>query len=132
VPETYQRLLQRVQRDNLDNVAVRLGTEDDARLPPHSFDRIFLVHVYHEVASPYAFLWNLRNGLKPGGEIIVVDSDRPVKRHGIPPDLLACEFEAVGLGLARISQIPGGEAYFAAFKVAKDRPAPGKITPCKD
>jgi len=131
VPATYQRLLQRVQRDNLDNVAVRLGTGDDARLPARSFDRIFLVHVYHEVASPYAFLWNLREGLKPGGEIIVVDSDRPVKRHGIPPDLLACEFGAVGLKLARMSAIPGSEAYFAAFKAAGERPAPGDIQPCK-
>jgi predicted methyltransferase len=131
VPETYQRLLQRVQRDNLDNVAVRLGTADDARLPPRSFDRIFLVHVYHEVESPYAFLWNLREGLKPGGEIVVVDSDRPVKRHGIPPDLLACEFEAVGLGLSRVSAIPGSEAYFASFRIAGPRPEPGDIKPCK-
>ena len=129
--ETHQRLVQRVQRDNLDNVAVRLGTPEDPMLPPRSFDRIFLVHVYHEVASPYAFLWNLREGLKPGGEIIVVDSDRPVKRHGIPPDLLACEFEAVGLKLARMSAIPGSEAYFAAFRAAGERPAPGDIRPCK-
>ena len=28
-----------------------------------SFDRIFLVHMYHEVAEPYAFLWRLRPAL---------------------------------------------------------------------
>ena len=32
-----------------------------------SFDRIFLVHMYHEVQSPYAFLWHMREGLKPDG-----------------------------------------------------------------
>ena len=32
-----------------------------------SFDRIFLVHMYHEVTAPYAFLWHLREGLKAGG-----------------------------------------------------------------
>ncbi len=29
------------------------------RLPEDSFDRIFLVHMYHEVTEPYAFLWRL-------------------------------------------------------------------------
>ncbi len=30
--------------------------------PARIFDRIFLVHMYHEVESPYAFLWHLREG----------------------------------------------------------------------
>ncbi|HZB69962.1 MAG TPA: class I SAM-dependent methyltransferase, partial [Sphingomicrobium sp.] len=85
VPETRERLLQRIQRERLDNVAVRLGKPDDPMLPPRSFDRIFLVHMYHEVQSPYAFLWNLREGLKPSGEVVLVDSNRPTRRHGIPP-----------------------------------------------
>ena len=49
VPETRDRLAQRVQRENLDNVAVRLGLPDDPKLPAKSFDRVFLVHMYHEV-----------------------------------------------------------------------------------
>ena len=131
VPEVRERLLQRVQRENLDNVAVRLGTPEDPKLPHGSFDRIFLVHMYHEVASPYAFLWNLRAGLKPDGEIIVVDSDRPIKRHGMPPALLKCELAAVGLDLTRFERITGGEAYFAAFRAARPRPEPNAIRPCK-
>ena len=84
VPATRDRLAQRVDRDKLDNVSVRLGLPDDPRIPAASFDRIFLVHMYHEVTAPYAFLWHLRAGLKPGGEIIVVDADRDVRRHGMP------------------------------------------------
>ena len=64
--------------------------------PAQSFDRVFLVHMYHEVESPYAFLWHLRDGVKPDGLVIVVDSDRPVKQHGIPPAQLKCEFAALG------------------------------------
>lgn len=131
VPEVEQRLVQRVHRENLDNVAVKLGEADDPKLPPRSFDRIFLVHVYHEVESPYAFLWNLREGLKPDGEVIVVDADRPPKRHGMPPQLLRCEFAAVGLRMTRLQPLAGGESYFAAFRLAGQRPAPGKIEPCK-
>src|SRR5438067_13826017 len=96
-PEVRDALSDRVQRERLDNVAVKLGTPDDPMLPGQSFDRIFLVHMYHEVQSPYAFLWHARDGLKPGGELILVDSNRPVKRHGIPPAQAKCEFAALGL-----------------------------------
>ena len=132
VEETRDRLVQRVQREQLDNVAVKLGKPDDPMLPPHSFDRIFLVHVYHEVESPYALLWRLREGLKPGGEVVVVDADRPTKRHGIPPALLTCEFEAVGLQRVKLQLLTGGDAYFAAFRVARPRPEPGAIRPCRN
>ena len=131
VEETLVGLGQRVQRERLDNVAVRLGKPDDPMLPAHSFDRIFLVHMYHEVESPYAFLWNLREGLKPAGEVVVVDSDRPTKRHGIPPGLLTCEFAALGLERTNFKVLAGGDAYFMSFRVARPRPAPSQIRPCK-
>lgn len=130
VAETRDRLAQRVQRERLDNVAVLLGKPDDAMLPAHSFDRIFLVHMYHEVESPYAFLWNLRSGLKPSGELVVVDADRPTKRHGIPPSLLTCEFQAIGLRREKLTMLTGGDAYMATFKIAGPRPRPSDIKPC--
>jgi ubiquinone/menaquinone biosynthesis C-methylase UbiE len=131
IPETRDRLAQRVQRENLDNVAVRLGQPDDPKLPAKSFDRVFLVHMYHEVTSPYAFLWHLREGLKDGGEVIVVDADRPTRRHGIPPDLLKCEFAAIGLDQVRFAQIAGSDAYFAAFVARRPRPEPRAIRACR-
>ena len=131
VPEVEERLIQRVHRDNLENVAVKLGEPDDPKLPSNSFDRIFLVHVYHEVESPYAFMWHLRQGLKSNGEVVVVDADRPPKRHGIPPRLLQCELAAVGLKLTRYEPITGGEAYFTSFRIAGPRPEPGRIKACK-
>jgi ubiquinone/menaquinone biosynthesis C-methylase UbiE len=129
VPETRDLLSQRVQREGLDNVAVRLGEPADPKLPANSFDRIFLVHMYHEVTDPYAFLWHLRTGLKDSGEVIVVDADRPVKRHGIPPAQLKCELAAVGLRLDRFQRLTG-DSYFAAFKPAAPRPEPAAIKPC--
>jgi predicted methyltransferase len=131
IQQTTNRLADRVQRERLDNVAVRLGTPDDPKLPAHSFDRIFLVQVYHEVASPYEFLWHLREGLKPGGEIVVVESNRPVKRHGMPPAMLRCEFASVGLDAVKMEPLASGETYFAAFKAARPRPEPEEIKPCR-
>ena len=130
VPAVRDRLADRAQRERLDNVAVKLGTPDDPRLPPTSFDRIFLVHMYHEVASPYAFLWHLRGGLKAGGQVVVVDADRPTKRHGTPPARLACEFASVGLKQVRNEAVPGADAYYAAFEIAGALPAPSAIVPC--
>ena len=131
VPEVTDQLTDRVQRQRLDNVAVRRGTPDDPELPPHTFDQIFLVHMYHEVASPYAFLWHMREGLKPGGMVVVVDADRPVKRHGMPPAQLKCEFAALNLKPVKSSRLTGGDAYFISFRIAGSRPAPGAIKPCK-
>ncbi len=131
VPSTRDRLAQRVDRDKLDNVSVRLGLPDDPRIPAASFDRIFLVHMYHEVAAPYAFLWHLRAGLRPRGEIIVVDADRAVRQHGMPRAQLACEFAALGLDQVRIMTLTGTTDYAAAFRIARPRPDPGAIKPCE-
>ena len=130
VEETRNRLAQRVQRERLDNVAVRLGRADDPMLPRSSFDRVFLVHMYHEVQSPYAFLWRLRDGLKPGGLVVVVDLDRPTKRHGISPELLTCEFAAVGMRRVHLATLAGGDSYLAMFGIAAPKPVPADIRPC--
>jgi predicted methyltransferase len=131
VPEVRDALSDRVQRDNLDNVSVKLGAPDNPMLPAQSFDRIFLVHMYHEVQSPYAFLWHLRDGVKPGGLVVVVDADRPVKRHGTPPEQLKCEFAALGMDEVRFHMLSSGDTYFASFRVVRPKPAPEKIVPCK-
>ena len=132
VPETRDRLAQRVQRENLDNIAVKLGKPADPMLPARSFDRIFLVHMYHEVTEPYEFLWHLREGLKDDGLVVVVDSDREVKRHGMPPRQLICEFRAIGLEPVKTARLTHAEAYFVAFKIAGPRPAPSAIKACAD
>jgi predicted methyltransferase len=124
-------LSDRIQRDKLDNVSVKLGAPDNPMLPAGSFDRIFLVHMYHEVQSPYAFLWHLREGLKPGGRVIVVDANRPTGRHGIPPETLDCELRAVGMKRVSFARLEDNEAYFAAFAVGRPRPAPAQIKACK-
>lgn len=132
VSDVRDALSDRVQRQRLDNVAVKLGTPDNPMLPAQSFDRVLLVHMYHEVQSPYAFLWHLRDGVRPNGLVVVVDSNRPVNRHGIPPEQLKCEFGALGMVPAKYQMLPGGEVYFMAFRLAGAKPAPERIVPCKN
>jgi SAM-dependent methyltransferase len=124
------RLGERVTREQLDNVAIKEGAVDDPRLPEHSFDRVFMVHMYHEVGEPYAFLWRLRPALADGGEVIVVDRDRATDQHGIPPKLLFCEFAAVGYRLTGFSEELKLGGYIARFTLSGPRPEPEAIKTC--
>lgn len=130
IPATRDRLADRVTRERLDNVSVRLGEPADPKLPADSFDRIFMVHMYHEIASPYEFLWNMRPALRPDGLVVVVDADRPTNRHGTPPDLLRCEFRAVGYAEVAYRAMPEIGGYFAMFRREGPRPEPDAIEPC--
>ncbi|CAA9538612.1 MAG: Gll3385 protein, partial [uncultured Sphingomonadaceae bacterium] len=112
IPETRDKLARRVERERLDNVYVRLGTRNDARLPPASFDRVLMINMYHEIAQPAEFLWHLRGSLKPGGSVVVVDAERPTANHGTPRALLVCEFRALGYTLTRFEQLADRESYF--------------------
>lgn len=125
------RLGARVERERLDNVSIKLGSEDDPQLPVDSFDRIFLVHMYHEVSEPYAFLWRLWPALVQGGQVIVVDTDRPTDQHGIPPMLLSCEFKAVGYRLIEFVEKPDIRGYFARFERSDARRNPSEIKACR-
>jgi protein-L-isoaspartate O-methyltransferase len=131
VPETIEALGKRVLQERLDNVSVRTGLPADPRLPEASFHRVLMVHMYHEIESPYEFLWRLRPSLTPDGQVIVVDADRPTEHHGTPPDLLKCEFAAVGYGLVSMRPMPSAGGYIAIFRAEGARPEPGMIKACK-
>ena len=126
-----ERLSQRVDRERWDNVSIKPGAPADPLLPEDSFDRIFMVHMYHEVQEPYAFLWHLWPSLRDGGQVIVVDIDRPTDQHGIDPLLLSCEFQQVGFELVAFRDAPELAGYYAQFKAAAKRPEPEEIEPCR-
>jgi ubiquinone/menaquinone biosynthesis C-methylase UbiE len=130
--DALRRLGSRVEEERLDNVSIKLGNEDDPRLPASSFDRIFMVHMYHEVTEPYAFLWRLRPALREGGQVIVVDVDRPADQHGLRPQLLFCEFQAVGFRLVEFVRRPELAGYYAQFEAVGPRPEPSAIKPCRE
>ena len=128
--EALERLGRRVEKERLENISIKLGEPDDPQLPADSFDRIFLVHMYHEVTEPYALLWRLWPALNAEGQIIVVESDSPVGRHGMPHTLLFCEFEAIGYVLVEYTERPDIKGYFARFARGKARTEPEAIQTC--
>ena len=107
-------LKQRVRKAGLTNVRFVLGAPGDPRLQPDSVDVALLIHMYHEIAQPYALLDRLRGSLKPGGRIAIVDLDRPSEQHGMPKATLVCEVRSVGYDLVSITDLAPG--YLAIFK----------------
>ena len=94
VPEYLRELRRRVRALGLRNVAISLGEPHDPRLPPDSLDIAILVHMYHEIAQPYALLYNLVPALKSGARVGILDAFKPISEHGTPPSLLRCELAA--------------------------------------
>jgi ubiquinone/menaquinone biosynthesis C-methylase UbiE len=125
-------LARRVERERLANVTLALGEPHDPRLPPGSTDVAILVHMYHEIAQPFALLHNLVPALKPGARVGIVDLDRPTWQHGTPRDLLRCELEAVGYRQVAFAPLPGDLGYLAIFEAPapENRPAPASVKPC--
>jgi SAM-dependent methyltransferase len=132
-PNYLADLTRRVDRLNLQNVRFALGEPHDPRLPPGSLDAAILVHMYHEIAQPYAFLYNLAPALKPGATIGIVDLDKPITKHGTPPDLLRCELAAVGYRETGFHKLTGDAGYLAIFSPPKkgDRTPPEAVVPCR-
>ncbi len=131
MPEVIEALARRITREDWTNVSVKLGTPDNPDLPEDSFDRVLMVHMYHEISEPYAFLWHLHPALKKDGEVIVVDANRPTAEHGTPPRLLACEFASLGFRMEQVVPRPNAGGYLARFKRIAARPEPQNIVPCE-
>lgn len=130
--DALDRLARRVEREGLANISIRKGEPADPMLPAGSFDRVFMVHMYHEIEQPYEFLWRMWPALREGGQVIVVDIDRPTDQHGIDPLLLSCEFERVGYRLVAFRSAPQLSGYYAQFEAAANRPRPQDIQPCRN
>jgi SAM-dependent methyltransferase len=124
-------LAKRVQRLKLTNVRIALGDPHDPRLPATYLDAAILVHMYHEIAEPYAFLYNLARALKSGARVGIVDLDRPVQQHGTPPELLRCELAAVGYREVSFHALKGDAGYLAIFEPPPTRLRPSAIVPCQ-
>jgi ubiquinone/menaquinone biosynthesis C-methylase UbiE len=66
----------RAEAEGLDNVVTVLGDQRSARLAPASIDLAFVCDTYHHFEQPQAMLASLRQALRPGGRLIVIDFRR--------------------------------------------------------
>lgn len=114
-PRYLALLRDRVETAGWTNVQVIEGTPDDPAIPAESVDVALMIHMYHEIASPFALLHRLAPAFRRGGRLAVLDVDAPTDRHGTPPRLLACELGALGYVRLRREEMADG-AYLMIFR----------------
>jgi len=63
----------RIERDRIPNIELVLGTTTDPRLPRAAVDLAIMVDVYHEFSEPQVMLRRIRESLKPGGRLVLLE-----------------------------------------------------------
>lgn len=118
-PDMVKYLGERAQKEGLANLTAVQGVPGDARLPA-KVDLVFLVDVYHHIDSREAYFRKLRDALKPGGRIAIIDFRMespagPPKSARIAPDAVKAEMRKAGYMLI---EEPGflPNQYFLIFR----------------
>jgi len=104
-PDMVKYLAERAKREGLANVTAVAGAPGDPRLP-EKVDLIILVDVYHHVENREQYFSKLRNSIRPGGRVAIIDfrmdsPQGPPKSARIAPGQVKAEFKRAGYTLDR-------------------------------
>ena len=92
------------QREGLKNLVAVQATPDSPSLP-EKVDRILLVDTYHHIGDRIAYFKRLRESLRPGGQVAIIDftAESPI---GPPPgDRISARKVAEEMTLAGYAQV---------------------------
>lgn len=81
-PDMLRIIEAKASQQQLTNIEVVQGTEDDTGLPASALDMTLLVDVYHELRHPQRMLESIRRSLKPNGELVLIEYRK--EDSGIP------------------------------------------------
>lgn len=111
--EMLHLLKLRAEEAGVDNIKPLLGTAVDPQLAPASVDLVLMVDVYHEFSHPRQMLAAIRQSLKPGGQVALLeyreeDPRVPIKpEHKMSKRQILQEYSANGFRLAKeYDQLP--------------------------
>jgi SAM-dependent methyltransferase len=104
-PDMVKYLAERAKREGLANVTAVAGTPDDPRLPEKA-DLIILVDVFHHIENRERYFSKLRDSLKPGGRVAIIDfrkdsPEGPPQAARIAPAEVKAELKRAGYTLER-------------------------------
>jgi len=116
-----KHLAERAKGAKLANVSALLGAPDDPRLP-EKVDLILLVDVYHHIEERSRYFRRLRDTLKPGGRVAIIDFRRdsptgPPVAARIAPETVRAELASAGFGLSQEHGFLPNQ-YFLVFRAA--------------
>ena len=121
-PDMVKYLAERAKREGLKNITAVTGAPGDPRLP-EKVDLIIMVDVFHHVGDRDRYFRRLRESLKPGGRIAIIDfrmdsPDGPPRSVRIAPDRVKTELQGAGDALIQEHAfLP--KQYFLVFQPAK-------------
>ena len=118
-PAMVKYLQERAQREGLQNLTSVAGTPGDPRIPEKA-DLIIMVDVYHHVEGRERYFSRLRDSLKPGGSVAIIDfladSPRgPPKGARVEPQQVKAELLRAGYGLTQEHSFLPNQ-YFLVFQ----------------
>ncbi len=120
-PNLVRYVEARAKREGLRNVVAIEGAPDDPHLP-EKVDLFLVVDTYHHIDARAEYFRRLRNALRPGGRIAIVDFKLdspygPPHAARLAPEAVKAEMEAAGFAVAADhSFLP--YQYFIVFKPA--------------
>jgi ubiquinone/menaquinone biosynthesis C-methylase UbiE len=109
-PEMLRLTSERLSAKHMTNVTLVQGDVDDPHLPGSALDLELLVDVYHELSEPQAMLRHLREALKPGGRLVLLeyrkeDPSIPIRpEHKMSVAEAKLEVEAEGFALSKVDE----------------------------
>ena len=103
---TNELIAERAKKDGINNVTTILATANDPLLPKSGVDLIFTSNTYHHFDNRIVYFSNLRQYLKPGGRIVIIEFDRRawlegLLRHYTPSEFIKREMEQAGYTLIK-------------------------------
>jgi ubiquinone/menaquinone biosynthesis C-methylase UbiE len=102
-----QLLRKNIESRKVRNVEIILGTPTDPKLPSSSVDLVLMVDVYHEFSDPVTMMRHIKNSLRPGGRVVLVefrkeDPSVPIQPlHKMSVQEVRSELEPMGFKLQR-------------------------------
>lgn len=76
VPPFIANIARRMAEAKITNVTPVLCTDKSTNLPAGSVDKVFICDTYHHFEFPKSTLASIRQALRPGGEILLVEFHR--------------------------------------------------------
>ena len=71
--DRLQTLKTNAKKRKLENITTVLGEYDNPKLPKNSLDVIFVIDTYHEISANKEFLKHLKNSLKFGSKLVLLE-----------------------------------------------------------
>jgi len=106
------KLKKNLATEDLKNVEVIKGAEDDPQLPADRLDAALIVNAYHEMTAYEAMLRHTLAALKPGGTFLLMEGiwdsresqsrDEQIKHHQLAPKVAKQEVESAGFEIVEL------------------------------